>query len=60
MEEYMRERAKHRAIATYTFNSINCDGRPTIACFKLKDSLKMVLQQFNHQVQNDDIDRIMQ
>ena len=30
MEEYVRDRAKHKAIAIYTFNSINCDGKTSI------------------------------
>jgi hypothetical protein len=30
MEEYFRDKAKFKAIATYTFNSINCTGDPSI------------------------------
>lgn len=60
MEEFIRERAKHRAIAVYTFNSINCDGKTTIRSSKLRDSLRVVLHQFNPGVQMDDVDKIIQ
>ena len=40
MEEYIRDRAKHKAIAIYTFNSINCEGSTAIKGGKLRESLR--------------------
>jgi hypothetical protein len=50
MEEYIRDKAKHKAIAIYTFNSINCDGKSSIKISKLKEALKNVLNTFNSDI----------
>jgi hypothetical protein len=55
MEEYIRERAKHRAIAIYTFNSINSNGETKISTLRLKDSLKKTLVYFNPSVDGKDV-----
>lgn len=59
MEEYIREKAKHKAIAVYTFNSINCDGKPSIKTSKLKDALKQVLKQLSPSINTDEVDKII-
>lgn len=59
MEEYVREKAKHKAIAIYTFNAINCDGKTSIKINKLRDSLKNVLFQFNRNIDMEEIDKII-
>lgn len=59
MEEYIREKAKHKAIAVYTFNSINCDGKTFIKTLKLKEALKQVLNQLNSAISPDEIDKII-
>lgn len=51
MEEYIRDRAKCKAIAIYTFNSINGDGQNRIKTSTLKDSLKLTLLHFNSLIQ---------
>jgi hypothetical protein len=47
MEEYIRDRAKHKAMAVYTFKSINCDATTGIARNKLRECLRQTLQHFN-------------
>ena len=51
MEEYLRDKAKHRAIATFTFNSINCDGKSSIKISKLKSSIKQVVKEINPDIE---------
>jgi hypothetical protein len=59
MEEYIREKAKHKAIAIFTFNSINCDGNTSIKTSKLTDSMKSVLYQFNPMINLEEVDKII-
>ena len=59
MEEYIRDKAKCKAIAIYTFNSINCDGQNRIKLSKLKDSLKLTLLHFNSLIQEEEIEKII-
>lgn len=59
MEEYIRDRAKHKAIAVYTFNSINCDGKTSIKTQRLKESLKQTLAHFNPVVELEEVDKII-
>lgn len=59
MEEYIRERAKHRAIAVYTFNSINCNGETQIKTARLKESLKESLAHFNPSISLAEVERIV-
>ena len=39
MEEYLKDRAKSKAIATYTFKSISNEGQDTIPIKKLKPAI---------------------
>lgn len=59
MEEYIRDRAKHKAIAVYAFNSINCDGSTSIKTVKLKDSLRETLKYLNCRIELEEIDKII-
>lgn len=59
MEEYIRERAKHRAIAVYTFNSINCNGETQIRTNRLKESLKNTLVYFNSNIDTKEVDTVI-
>jgi Ca2+-binding EF-hand superfamily protein len=59
MEEYIRERAKHRAIAVYTFNSINCNGETQIKTNRLKESLKNTLLHFNNNIDTKEVDTVI-
>ncbi len=59
MEEYIREKAKHKAIAVFTFNSINCDGKTSIKTNKLKLAVKRVLLQYNPNINMDEADKII-
>lgn len=59
MEEYIRERAKHRAIAVYTFNSINCNGETQIRTNRLKESLKNTLVHFNSNIDTNKVDTVI-
>jgi len=59
MEEYIRERAKHRAIAVYTFNSINCNGETQIGTNRLKESLKNTLVYFNSNIDTKEVDTVI-
>jgi len=40
MEEYLRDKAKSKSIAIYTFNTINGNGTTSIKTQMLKDALK--------------------
>lgn len=60
MEEYIRERAKHKAIAIFTFNSINCDGKNEIKTSKLIDSMRTVVYQFNPLINMEIVDKIIE
>jgi hypothetical protein len=60
MEEYIRERAKHRAIAVYTFNSINSNGETRIKTTRLKESLKQTLSYFNASIDTKDVDSMVE
>lgn len=59
MEEYIRERAKHRAVAIYTFNSINCNGETQIKAERLKESLKQTIAHFNPAIDSKDVEEIV-
>jgi Ca2+-binding EF-hand superfamily protein len=60
MEEYIRERAKHRAIAVYTFNSINCNGETQIKTARLKESLKLTLAHFNANIDGREVESVIE
>ena len=59
MEEYILDKAKHKAIAVYTFNSINCDGKTSIKISKLREALKQVLLTFNANIDMEEVDKII-
>lgn len=59
MEEYIRDKAKHKAIAIYTFNSINCDGKTSIKASRLKESLKQTLLYFNKSIDVEEVEKIV-
>ena len=47
MEEYLSERAKFKAIATYAFYSVNSADSNTISVKKVKDAMHKSLLQLN-------------
>lgn len=59
MEEYIRDRAKHKAIAVYTFKSINCDGSTAIGGSKLRECLLLTLQHFNKNIELEEVEKII-
>lgn len=59
MEDYIRDKARHKAIAIYTFNSINCDGKSSIKISKLREALKQVLLGFNAHIDMEEVDKII-
>jgi Ca2+-binding EF-hand superfamily protein len=59
MEEYMSSRAKYKAIAIYTFKSINCDGKTSISTHKLKDCMRNTILHFQPSTDSESIDSII-
>ena len=59
MEEYFRDRGKYRAIAIYTFNSINCRGEHSVSTRRLRDALKATLTAMACAIEEREVDRII-
>ena len=59
MEEFFRDRAKHKAIAVYTFKSINCDGSTALRGDKLRACLMLTLQHFNKNIELEEVEKII-